>query len=169
MRPVCTLMVGRLEDWMKAVCARDGILVTPGHTDWAGVAVFKRAYGIYRDRGYRTRLLGGAFRNHLPWSQLVGGDIVLTIPPSWQRLLEASGMEVRPRIDEPVDGAIVAELLDAIPDFRRAYEPDGLGPAELEAYGAAVRTLRQFIAAYHDLQGHVRDVMLPDPDTRGTP
>jgi transaldolase len=163
MHPVCTLMAGRLEDWMKAVCARDGIVMTPGRTEWAGVAVFKRAYAIYRARGYRTRLLGGAFRNHLPWSQLIGGDIILTIPPAWQRLLNASGIEVRPRIDEPVDEAIVADLLDSIPDFRRAYEPDGLAPEELEGYGAAVRTLRQFIAAYRDLQAHVRDVVLPDP------
>ena len=164
MHPVCTLMVGRLEDWMKVVCARDGILVTPGRTDWAGVAAFKRAYAIYGERGYRTRLLGGAFRNHLPWSQLIGGDIVLTIPPAWQRLINASTMEVVPRIDEPVDDAIISELLDAIPDFRRAYEPDGLAPEELEGYGAAVRTLRQFITAYHDLQGRIRDIVLPDPD-----
>jgi len=164
LHPVCTLMVGRLEDWMKVVCARDGILVTPGRTDWAGVAAFKRAYAIYRERGYRTRLLGGAFRNHLPWSELIGGDIVLTIPPAWQRSINASAMEVVPRIDEPVDDAILAELLDAIPDFRRAYEPDGLAPDELEGYGAAVRTLRQFIAAYHDLQAQVRDFVLPNPD-----
>jgi transaldolase len=164
LHPVCTLMVGRLEDWMKVVCVRDGILVTPGRTDWAGVAVFKRAYAIYRERGYRTRLLGGAFRNHLPWSQLIGGDIVLTIPPAWQRLLIASGVGVEPRIDEPVDDAILAELLDAIPDFRRAYEPDGLASDQLETYGAAVRTLRQFITAYHDLQAKIRDFVLPDPD-----
>jgi transaldolase len=164
LHPVCTLMVGRLEDWMAVVCARDRLMVTPGLTAWAGVAVFKRAYALYRERGYRTRLLGGAFRNHLPWSELIGGDIVLTIPPAWQRQINAAAREVVPRIDEPVDGAIVAELLDAIPDFRRAYHPDGLAPDELEGYPAAVRTLRQFIAAYHDLQARVRDVILPDPD-----
>lgn len=164
LHPVCTLMVGRLEDWMTVVCAREGIDLAAGRTEWAGVAVFKRAYAIYRTRGYRTRLLGGAFRNHLPWSQLMGGDIVLTIPPAWQRQLNASSLEVTSRIDEPVDEAIVSELLGAIPDFRRAYEPDGLAQDELEGYGAAVRTLRQFIAAYHDLQARVRDVVLPDPD-----
>jgi transaldolase len=165
MRPVCTLMVGRLEDWMRVVCARDGILVTPGRTEWSGVAVFKRAYAAFREHGFRTRLLGGAFRNHLPWSQLMGGDIVLTIPPSWQRLVNASSIEVRPRLEEPVEPGILSELQDAIPDFRRAYEPDGLARHELEDYGAAVRTLRQFIAAYRDLQSHIRDVVLPDPDT----
>ena len=73
-------------------------------------------------------------------------------------------MDVVPRIDEPVDAAIISEMLDLIPDFRRAYEPDGLAPEELEGYGAAVRTLRQFITAYHDLQGRIRDIVLPDPD-----
>ena len=164
MHPACTLMVGRLEDWMRVVCTRDDILVTPGRTEWAGVAVFKRAYALYRERGYQTRLLGGAFRNHLPWTELIGGDIILTIPPAWQRLIDASTLEVRSRIDEPVDRAILAELLDAIPDFRRANEPDGLAPEELQGYGASVRTLRQFIAAYHDLQAQVRDFVLPDPD-----
>jgi transaldolase len=162
--PVCTLMIGRLEDWLKAVCARDGILVAPGRVEWAGIAVFKRAYALYRSRGYRTRLLAGAFRNHLPWSQLIGGDIVITIPPAWQRQLEASRIEVRPRIDEPVDEAVIAELTDTLPDFRLAYEPEGIGIDELEGYGASVRTLRTFIGASHDLQARIRDVMLPDPD-----
>jgi transaldolase len=162
--PVCTLMIGRLEDWLKVVCARDGILVTPGIVEWAGIAVFKRAYALYGERGYRTRLLSGAFRNHLPWSQLIGGDIVITIPPAWQRQLNASGIAVRSRIDEPVDAGIVAELTDALPEFRLAYEPDGLADADLDTYGATVRTLRTFIAASHDLQSRIRDVMLPDPD-----
>ena len=48
LHPVCTLMVGRLDDWVKAVCDRDGVLLTPGRAEWAGVAVFKRAYEIYR-------------------------------------------------------------------------------------------------------------------------
>jgi transaldolase len=115
MHPVCTLMVGRTDDWVKAACERDDILLTPGRAEWAGIAVFKRAYGIYRERGYRTRLLAGAFRHHLPWTQLLGGDIVITIPPSWQHWLNASGLPVEPRIDEPVDPVIVDELLERAP------------------------------------------------------
>lgn len=166
LRPVCTLMIGRLEDWLKVVCARDGVLLTPGSAEWSGVAVFKRAHALYREHGYRTRLLAGAFRNHLPWSQLIGGDIVITIPAPWQRLLETSPMQVGPRLDEPVDEGIVAELLGLLPDFRRAWEPDGLTHAELETYGACVRTLRAFIAALREVESHVRDTLLPDPDLR---
>jgi transaldolase len=161
---VCTLMVGRTDDWVKAACDRDGILLTPGRAEWAGVAVFKRAYGIYRERGYRTRLLAGAFRHHLPWTQLLGGDIVITIPPAWQRWLNASGLPVEPRIDEPVDPLIIEELLERAPEFRPAYEPDGLALADLERYGASRRTLRQFLGAFADLHAEVREVLVPNPD-----
>ncbi len=70
------------------------------------------------------------------------------------------------RIDVPVDPDLVADLTARIPDFGRAYEPDGLSIAEFDTYGATVRTLRGFIRSYHDLVGAVRDVMLPDPDVR---
>lgn len=166
MTPVCTLMVGRLEDWLRVVAGREGLLPTPGRIEWSGIAVAKRAIALYRERGYRTRILVGAFRTHLPWTELAGADIVLTMPPTWQRLIDDAGLDAGERSGEPVAPAIVDELADRFPDFRRAYEPDGLAVPELAAYGAAARTLRQFIGAYHDLQAHVRDVCLPDPDRR---
>lgn len=166
MTPVVTIMVGRLDDWLKAVAKRDGIVVTPGYLDWAGVACIKKAYRIFRERGYRGRLLAGAYRNHLHWSQLVGGDLVLTIPCAWQKLFNASDVEVRPRIDEAVDPAIVDDLYRRFHDFRRAYDEQGLSPAEFDGYGAVVRTLRTFVKSYHDLVGVVRDVLLPDPDVK---
>jgi transaldolase len=164
LHPVCTLMVGRLDDWVKAASERDNVLLTPGRAEWAGVAVFKRAHHIYRERGYRTRLLAGAFRHHLPWSQLLGPDVVLTIPPAWQHWLNASGLPVEARLEVPVETAVINELLDRSPEFRLAYEPDGLALAELETYGASRRTMRQFLAAFADLQAEVRDAIVPDPD-----
>ena len=69
-------------------------------------------------------------------------------------------------MDLPVEPAYVAELAARIPDFNRAYEPDGLQPAEFDTYGATVRTLRSFVAAYHDLIAVVRDIVLPNPDVK---
>jgi transaldolase len=166
LHPVCTIMVGRLDDWLKVVSERDGLSLTPGVADWAGVAAFKRAYALYRDRGFRTRLLAAAYRNHLHWSQLIGGDVVLSMTHAWQVRFNASTIEVRPRIDDPVDPAILAELAQ-LPDFQRAYEPDGLAVEEFDTFGTTVRTLRQFIAASNDLVAVVRDFVLPNPDKGG--
>ncbi len=166
MSPVCTIMIGRLDDWLKAICERDGIIVDPAAPNWAGIAVFKRAAALYRERGYRTRLLAAAYRHQLHWSELIGGDVTLTIPYSWQRRFNDSAVEVRPRFDDPVPSAYVDELLARIPDFGRAYEPDGLSIAEFDGYGATVRTLRTFIGSYWDLVRTVDEIVLPNPDVR---
>ena len=164
MHPVCTIMVGRMDDWLQILTKRDGILVEPGVIAWAGVSVFKRAYALYQERGYRTRLLSAAYRHHLHWTEFVGGDVVLTIPYRWQVLFNESGIPVEPHINTPVDPAIIQTLQAHFPDFRRGYEPDGLSLAEFDTYGACVRTLRSFIASYHDLVALIRDFMLPNPD-----
>jgi transaldolase len=163
MGPVCTIMVGRLDDWIKAMAERQGILTDPGHLEWPGVAVFKKAYQIFSERGYRTRLLSAAFRNHFHWSELIGGDVVISPPHAWQVRINASDIPVEARIDNPVDAAIVADLIKRFPEFHKAYAEDGLSIQELDSYGATRRTLRQFMQACNDLAGVVRDVMSPDP------
>jgi transaldolase len=164
MGPVCTIMVGRLDDWLKMVMERQGITTDPGYLEWAGVAVFKKAYGIFRQRGYRIRLLSAAFRNHMHWSEFIGADAVVSPTYAWQRRINAGDIEVRPRIDDPVDAKVVDELLTHFPDFRRAYSEDGLSVDEFDRFGATRRTLRQFCAACGDLNAFVRNTMIPDPD-----
>lgn len=164
MGPVCTIMVGRLDDWLKVIVEKENIAIDPGYLEWAGVAVFKKAYQIFRERGYRIRLLSAAFRNHMHWSELIGGDIVISPPYSWQVRFNASDIEVRPRIDNPVDRRIVEELSKKFADFRRAYAEGGLSVEEFDSFGPSRRTLRQFIAACNDLDSLVRDFMIPNPD-----
>jgi transaldolase len=164
MGPVCTIMGGRLDDWLKAVAEKQDIILEPGYLEWAGVAVFKKAYKIFQERGYRVRLLSAAFRNHMQWSELVGGDVVISPPYKWQVRFNGSDVGVASRIENPVDPEIVDELLRKFPDFRRAYNEDGLSLAEFDTYGPTVRTLRQFLEATHELAVRVRDLLLPNPD-----
>ena len=67
-----------------------------------------------------------------------------------------------PRIDEPVDPAVVDALL-ADPRLRRAYEVDGMTHAEFDGFGATRNTLRQFLEADEALDQIVRDVIVPAP------
>jgi transaldolase len=166
MRPVCTIMIGRLDDWIHVLEKRDSIAIAPGYGDWAGIAALKKAYGIYHERGYRTRLLAAAYRHHLHWSELIGGDIVMTIPYEWQRLFNASDIEVKPRFENPVPPEIVDTLYAKFPDFRRAYDAEGMTTEEFDAFGPTARTLRAFIASYRDLLAVIRDFMLPNPDVK---
>jgi transaldolase len=163
MGPVCTIMVGRLDDWLKVVAEKRDMSVDPGVLEWAGVAVFKKTYRLFQERGYRVRLLSAAFRNHMHWSELIGGNVVISPPHKWQVRFNASDVLVEPRIDTPVAPAILSAL-DRFEDFRRASTEDGLSREEFDRFPPTRRTLRQFIGACHDLDALIRDLMLPNPD-----
>jgi transaldolase len=165
--PVCTIMVGRLDDWIKVVMAKKEIVTDPGYLEWAGVAAAKRAYSLYKQRGYKTRLLNAAFRNHFHWSQFIGGDMSMTITADWQDKINNSDVEVKNRIDDPVDPAIIAELEKKFVEFRKAYDENGMKTEEFELFGSTRRTLLGFLAGYDDLIVLIRKIMISDPDVKG--
>jgi len=162
--PIATIMVGRLDDWLKVVAKRDQIDIDPECLEWPGVACFKKAYAIFTERGYRAHLLSAAYRNNYHWLEFVGGDVSLTMPHEWQVRFNASGEQPVERMHTPVTPATLDALYTRFPDFRRAYDEDGMTPEEFDDYGATVRTLRSFIGGWHDFVAVIRDQMLPNPD-----
>ena len=59
---------------------------------------------------------------------------------------------------------VVETLMRKFPDFERAYTERGLTIDEFGSFGPTRRTLRQFITACHDLDGVIRDLLVPNPD-----
>jgi transaldolase len=167
MGPVCTIMVGRLDDWLKVQADKNNITIDPGYLEWAGVAVFKKTYLLFKERGYRMRLLSAAYRNHMHWSELVGGDIVVSPPAKWQKRFNSSDITVENRMARPVDPKIVNDLAKKFPDFVRASTEGGIAIEDFDTFGPTARTLRQFIEACHELEAQIREFMLPNPDTLG--
>ena len=160
MGPVCTLMVGRLDDTLKKAADKDDIIANPEVLDWAGVATMKKAYQIYQERGYRLRLLSAAFRNHLHWSQFIGGDVVISPPYKWQQRYNGSDVPIKNYMDIPVDPKFVAELEAKFEDFRSAYNENGLSIDEFDTYPATIATLNQFCQATTDLISIIRSQLL---------
>lgn len=160
-RPYITLMIGRVDDQLKRVIEREKIVATPGMVDWAGVAVFKRAHQVFKRGGHPGTLLAAAYRHEGHWSQIIGREVLQTIPYTWWTKFNVSGFEPRYTLDEPVDAAILAELRAKFPDFIRAHDENGMKPADFLHYGATVHTLSQFLGGYGDLICSVRARMLP--------
>ncbi len=162
MGPVVTIMVGRLDDWLKSVVDRENRFANPGHLEWAGIAAAKHAYEVFQQRGFRARLLIAAYRNVLQWTEFIGGKLVVSPPFKWAQRVNGSDYVPTSRIDVPVDDEVMATLR-SIPEFVRAYEVDGLTPDEFDTFGATRKTLRQFLAADADLDALVREVLVPAP------
>lgn len=159
MNPVCTIMAGRVDDYIKSVAKKEGLLVEPEILEYAGVAVVKHAYEIYKERGYRTKLLVAAYRNPYHWTSFIGGDIVLTIPYGWQVKYNNSDYEVKNNMDTPVDKVVLDKLMK-IPEFVKAYDENGLKLEEFEHYGAFLATIQQFLNGYDDLCKLIRGYMV---------
>ena len=160
-RPYITLMIGRVDDHLKRVADKEGIATSAGALDWAGIAVFKNAHRIFKQRGYPGTLLAAAYRHEGHWSQIIGREVLQTVPYTWWTKFDASATEPKLTLEQPVDERIVSELRTKFVDFVRAHDEDGMPPAEFARYGATVHTLNQFLGGYGDLILSVRERMLP--------
>ncbi len=140
------IMIGRLDDYLRAVAADSQARVEEADIRLAGLAITKRAYALYRQRGYQAVLLVAALRGVHHMVELAGADLIMSIHPKVQAMLRAPGVPREQRIDVPVPAEALARL-QTMPEFVRAFEPDGLAPEEFLTWGLTQRTLSQFIEA----------------------
>jgi transaldolase len=139
-------MIGRLDDYLREVAHDSQAQVGEADIRQAGLAVSKRAYSIYRERGYETVLLVAALRGAYHLTELAGAALLVSIHPTYQEPLTSHDFPREARIDRPVPADVI-ERLQQIPDFVRAFEPDGMIPSEFVAFGTTQRTLGQFVEA----------------------
>jgi transaldolase len=145
-------MIGRLDDYLREVAHDRRAQVSEADIRQAGLAVAKRAYSIYQKRGYEAVLLVAALRGTYHLTELAGAALLMSIHPSYQEPFVTQDFPRETRIDRPVPADVV-ERLQQVPDFTRAYEPDGMTPSEFVSFGTTQRTLSQFIeAGWKDLE-----------------
>lgn len=160
MTPYVTIMVGRLDDHLKQLAKAKNIAIQKEYLEWAGIAVFKKAYKIFQEHDFHSTLLVAAYRNQLHWSEFVGGKVVLTIPyVGWKRFND-SNVEVVERMQNPVPSKIVDQLYDKFEDFRIAYDIDGMKREDFVYYEPTTKNLHQFITSYYDLLHFVREMRI---------
>jgi transaldolase len=140
------IMIGRLDDYLREIAPNTKTVVSEADICQAGLAVTKRAYSIFRERDYEAVLLVAAMRGNYHLTELAGAELLMSIHPNSQQPFLTQNLHREERIDRPVPADIV-ERLRNMPDFVRAYEPDGMSPNEFETFGATQRTLNQFIEA----------------------
>jgi transaldolase len=135
--------VGRLDDYLRDVAKdmRSGI----GEADiiHSGLAVAKRTYEIYRQRGYEAVIMPAGLRGPYHLAELAGAKMTLSIAPRAQKMILAADPPQVERIDAPIDAGVLKRLL-RIPEFARAYEPDGLKPPMFITFGVVQKLLSQF-------------------------
>lgn len=137
------IMIGRLDDYLRDVAQDRRADVSEADIRQAGLAVTKRAYALFKERGYEAVLLVAALRGTYHMLGLAGAELIMSIHPDHQATLLAPGVPREGGIAVPVASEVIRRL-EALPDFVRAYEPDGMSPEDFLAYGLTQRTLTQF-------------------------
>ena len=149
------VMIGRVDDYLREVAHDTAAAATESDIRQSGLAVVKRAYRIYKERGYKAVLLVAALRGDYHLTELAGADLLMSIAPAIQGSLVTNHLPREERIDKPVPADAI-ERLCRMPEFVRAYEPDGMEPSEFVAFGATQRTLSQFVEAGWKLMENYR-------------
>jgi transaldolase len=144
-------MIGRLDDYLRELAHDDRAAVSESDICQAGLAVTKRAYAIYQERGYEAVLLVAALRGDYHLTELAGADLLMSIHPMYQEGFVTKDLPRETRIDQPVPAEAI-ERLRQLPEFVRAYEPDGMSPTEFMRFGLTQRTLGQFCEGWKLLE-----------------
>jgi transaldolase len=138
------IMIGRLDDYLREVAHDNQVAVSECDIHQAGLAVTKRAYGLYRERGYEAVLLIAALRGDYHLTELAGADLLMSIAPPYQELFVTQDLPREERIEMPIPTDVI-ERLCQMPEFVRSYEQNGMAPSEFVSYGVTQRTLSQFV------------------------
>jgi len=150
-RPVMFVshIAGIYDDYLQQWAAKSGVDVEPDVLWQAGLAVARRVYEVMRARGTPQIFIGGGARGLHHFTELVGGDLVVTI--NWvgtaDRLI-AENPAVVYRLFNPVPDHVVRELIEKVPDFKRAYLDDGLAVEEYEEFGGVEHFRHMFVSGW---------------------
>jgi transaldolase len=145
-RCFAVLMVGRLDDYLRDVAHDRKAAVEESDIRQAGLAVAKRSYALFKERGYEAVILPAALRGIYHMTELVGAEMVMSTAPNIQAQLLQPGVPRELRIDRPIAKDVIERLL-TIPEFVKAYEPNGMASEDFITFGPTQRTLAQFLDA----------------------
>jgi transaldolase len=149
------IMIGRLDDYLCEVALDNRAGVSESDFRQAGLAVTKRAYKIFRDREYEAVLLVAALRGSYHLTELAGAELLMSIAPAAQEWFISKDYPREERIENEIAPDVLQRLC-AMPEFVKAYEPEGMAPKDFISYGVTQRTLCQFAEAGWKLLEGVR-------------
>jgi transaldolase len=142
-------IAGIYDDHLASCVREHGIDISPDLLWQAGLAVARKVYRIMKERGHPAIFIGGGARGLHHFTEMVGGDLVVTI--NWQgtadRLIESDPPAVY-RIFNPVEQRVIDELMEKLPDFRRGYLEDGLTVDEYEDFGPVQLFRSSFVKSW---------------------
>jgi transaldolase len=151
-----THISGIFDQYLEVVAKREGIAIAPAVLGQAGCAIARKEYRLLKARGYGGILLGGGARGTHHFTEMVGGDAHVTINwSSAQEIIDADIPIVPRMLEGEPSAAAIAELCEKFPDFRKAYDDDGLTAEEFADFGPVQFFRNAFLNGWYLLLAEV--------------
>ncbi len=150
-----THITGIFDEYLGKVAEREGIDISPKVLSQAGCAVARKEYRMLKERGYETTMLGGGARGTHHFTEMVGGDVHITINWSTAQEIIDAGTPVVSRIDVETSQSVINELSEKFVDFRRAYNEDELSLEEFAGFGPVQLFRNAFLKGYYLLLAEI--------------
>ncbi len=110
----------------------------------AGTLVARKVRAVLDQEGLPIALMGGGARSNRHFTDMVGGDMHITINPDMIERLVAEDAPVVDRFHQAASEQAIATLRSSLPDFRCAWDEDGLRLDEFERFPPIVHFLDLF-------------------------
>ncbi len=136
--------VGRILDWHKAKTGKDNFL---GHED-PGVMSVTQIYNYFKEKGFKTEVMGASFRNVDEIKELAGCDL-LTIAPKFLDELKKEQGELVKKLDENNQSQSTIEYKFDEKDFRLSMLEDQMASEKLSegitGFSKAIEELEELL------------------------
>jgi transaldolase len=152
-----THISGIFDECLAKTAEREGIQVSPQALAQAGCTLARKQYAMMRKRGYDITLLGGGARGTHHFTEMVGGALHVTINWSTAEEIIKADPPITSRIDAMTPQAVIDELCDKLPDFRKAYHDDGLAIEEFGGFAPLQFFRNMFVQGWDTLVGNIRE------------
>ena len=153
-----THITGIFDQHLKSVIEEEQIDIEPDILWQAGCIVARKQYQLFKERNYPGILLGGGARGLHHFTEMVGGDMHITI--NWKgtadKLIETDPPVVY-RMETPAPQYVIDELLEKVPDFRKAYREDGLAISDFEGFGPVALFRSMFLKGWENLLKTIKE------------
>lgn len=124
----------------------------------AGIAVAKKCYWMTQEKSYPVGFIGGGARGLHHFTEMVGSKSNITI--NWKGTADQLIAQDPPVVQHflrPTPDSVTDELLEKLPDHRKAYLLNAIEPEEYEEFGPVVLFRTSFEKAWKNALQYIAD------------
>ncbi len=148
-----THITGIFDEYVGKLARREGIDIAPDILEQTGCAIARQEYKLLAGRGYQSTMLGGGARSTQHFTEMVGGDVHVTINWSTAEEIQDDNPPLVSRLKVETPPQVVEELR-RLPVFCQAYD-DVLAPEEYAGFGPVQLFRNAFLQGWYTLLAEV--------------